>query len=190
MRRCARPWLRWIRTCRSFRFAPLREQVSAQFSAAAADRAAHFVFRNAFACPGLDRTLRSDSPITPDAAPTRSACGWRWAPIAAHVVRLVLRGAFGLIVVGLCIGLPLTFGAGRFLGHQLYGMNPYNPAVTFDRGCDAGIIGVGRVVDSSPAGQRDFAVGSFARRVTRDYARLGNCSRYLQMASRSIGMNL
>jgi ABC-type lipoprotein release transport system permease subunit len=24
----------------------------------------------------------------------------------------------------------LTFAAGRFLGHQLYGMNPYNPAVT------------------------------------------------------------
>jgi ABC-type antimicrobial peptide transport system permease subunit len=47
-----------------------------------------------------------------------------------HVVRLVLRGAFGLIFIGLFIGLPLTFAAGRFLGNQLYGMNPYNPAVT------------------------------------------------------------
>jgi len=28
------------------------------------------------------------------------------------------------------IGLPLTFAAGRLLGNQLYGINPYNPAVT------------------------------------------------------------
>ncbi len=47
-----------------------------------------------------------------------------------HVVALVLRGAFGLILLGLLIGLPLTFAAGRFLGSQLYGMNPYNPVVT------------------------------------------------------------
>ena len=46
------------------------------------------------------------------------------------VVRLVLKGAFGLILAGLSIGLPLTFAAGRLLGNQLYGMNPYNPAVT------------------------------------------------------------
>jgi ABC-type antimicrobial peptide transport system permease subunit len=47
-----------------------------------------------------------------------------------HVVRLVLRGACGLILLGLCIGLPLTFVVGRFLGNQLYGMSPYNPVVT------------------------------------------------------------
>jgi predicted lysophospholipase L1 biosynthesis ABC-type transport system permease subunit len=47
-----------------------------------------------------------------------------------HVIRLVLRGAFGLILLGLLIGLPLTFAVGRFLGHQLYGMSPYNPVVT------------------------------------------------------------
>jgi ABC-type antimicrobial peptide transport system permease subunit len=48
----------------------------------------------------------------------------------SHVVALVLRGAFGLILFGLLIGLPLAFAAGRFLGNQLYGMNPYNPVVT------------------------------------------------------------
>ncbi len=48
-----------------------------------------------------------------------------------HVIALVLRGAFALIVFGLLIGLPLTFAAGRFLGSQLYGMNPYDPLVTF-----------------------------------------------------------
>jgi predicted permease len=47
-----------------------------------------------------------------------------------HVVRLIVRGAFGLIFFGLLIGLPLTFAVGRFLGSQLYGMNPYNPVVT------------------------------------------------------------
>src|SRR4051812_11354432 len=47
-----------------------------------------------------------------------------------HIVRLILEGAFGLTVVGLLMGLPLTFAAGRFLGSQLYGMNPYNPVVT------------------------------------------------------------
>jgi len=48
----------------------------------------------------------------------------------ADIIRLVLGGAFALILTGLFIGLPLTFAVGRFLGHQLYGMNPYNPAVT------------------------------------------------------------
>jgi predicted permease len=47
----------------------------------------------------------------------------------AQVVALILRGAFGLILLGLSIGLPLTFATGRFLGHQLYGMNPYDPVV-------------------------------------------------------------
>jgi predicted permease len=47
-----------------------------------------------------------------------------------HIVTLVLRGALMLIVLGLTIGFPLTFAAGKFLGSQLYGMNPYNPEVT------------------------------------------------------------
>ena len=45
------------------------------------------------------------------------------------VVRLVLRGALGLVLVGLLAGLPLTFVVGRVLGSQLYGTSPYNPAV-------------------------------------------------------------
>jgi len=47
-----------------------------------------------------------------------------------NVVSLVLRGAFALILLGLIVGLPLTFAAGKFLGSQLYGMSPYNFAVT------------------------------------------------------------
>jgi predicted permease len=47
-----------------------------------------------------------------------------------NVVALVLRGAFALIAVGLLLGLPLSAMAGRFLGHQLYGVNPYDAAVS------------------------------------------------------------
>jgi predicted permease len=46
------------------------------------------------------------------------------------VIRLVLRGAFVLILIGLALGLPLTFAAGRLLRTQLYSMGPYNPGVT------------------------------------------------------------
>lgn len=46
-----------------------------------------------------------------------------------HIVALILRGAFVLILFGLLIGLPLTFAAARFLGSQLYGFNPYDPLV-------------------------------------------------------------
>jgi len=45
------------------------------------------------------------------------------------IVRLVLRGAIALIVLGLLCGLPLAFAADRFLGSLLYGMDPHNPAV-------------------------------------------------------------
>ena len=40
-----------------------------------------------------------------------------------------LRGALALMAAGLAAGLPLTLLAGRFLGSQLYGLNPYNPVV-------------------------------------------------------------
>jgi hypothetical protein len=55
---------------------------------------------------------------------------------------LVLKGAFGLILFGLFIGLPLTFAAGRFLGSQLYGMNPYNPTVTLVAAATLGLSGL------------------------------------------------
>jgi predicted permease len=48
----------------------------------------------------------------------------------ADVIQLVLRDALGLLAIGVIIGLPLTFVAGRLLGHQLYGMDPNNLAVT------------------------------------------------------------
>ncbi len=47
----------------------------------------------------------------------------------SDVVQLVLRGAMGLVVLGLSVGLPLTFIAGKLLGNQLYGASSYNPSV-------------------------------------------------------------
>src|SRR5438477_11233064 len=58
------------------------------------------------------------------------------------IIRLVLQGAFGLILFGIFIGLPLTFAAGRFLGNQLYGMNPYNPTVTLVAAATLGLSGL------------------------------------------------
>ncbi|HLK63531.1 MAG TPA: ABC transporter permease [Bryobacteraceae bacterium] len=61
-----------------------------------------------------------------------SEIGVRMALGAAtgQIVRLVLRGAFALVLFGLLIGLPLAFAAGRFLESQLYGTSPYNLKVT------------------------------------------------------------
>jgi predicted permease len=59
-----------------------------------------------------------------------------------HIVTLVLRGALTLIVLGLIIGFPLTFAVGKFLGSQLYGMNPYNPVVTLVAGLALGLSAV------------------------------------------------
>ena len=48
----------------------------------------------------------------------------------AGVMRLVLRGAFVLVLIGLGLGLPLTFAAGRVLRTQLYGATGHNLGVT------------------------------------------------------------
>jgi predicted permease len=45
------------------------------------------------------------------------------------VIGLILRSASALIILGLLFGLPLTYGAARVLGNQLYGTNPYDPVV-------------------------------------------------------------
>ena len=48
----------------------------------------------------------------------------------AGVMRLVLHGAFGLILIGLGLGLPLSFAAGRLVRTQLYGVSSHNLGVT------------------------------------------------------------
>lgn len=48
----------------------------------------------------------------------------------SDAVALILKGAFWPIVCGIGVGLPLALAAGRFLGNQLYGVNPFSPPVT------------------------------------------------------------
>ncbi len=45
----------------------------------------------------------------------------------ANIVRLVLRGAFHLVAVGLLLGIPLAIGAGRLMSAQLYGIAHWDP---------------------------------------------------------------
>ncbi len=44
-----------------------------------------------------------------------------------RVIRLVLRGAFQRVVVGLLLGIPLAIGAGRLIAAQLYGVSSWDP---------------------------------------------------------------
>jgi predicted lysophospholipase L1 biosynthesis ABC-type transport system permease subunit len=71
------------------------------------------------------------------------------------VVRLVLRGAFVLILIGLGSGLPLTVVAGRLIGSQLYGTNPFNVGVT---AVSALVLGLGALVASVVPAWRASAI--------------------------------
>jgi ABC-type antimicrobial peptide transport system permease subunit len=44
------------------------------------------------------------------------------------VTRLVLRGAFMQIAIGLAIGIPAAIGASRLLAAQLYDVRSWDPA--------------------------------------------------------------
>jgi putative ABC transport system permease protein len=43
------------------------------------------------------------------------------------VVRMVLRGAFSQVGMGLAIGIPAAIGAGRLMTNQLFGVMPWDP---------------------------------------------------------------
>jgi predicted permease len=47
----------------------------------------------------------------------------------ANVLRLVLRGAFLQVVLGLAIGIPLTILGGRLMASQLFAVKPYDPVI-------------------------------------------------------------
>jgi predicted permease len=48
-----------------------------------------------------------------------------------RVVRLVLRGAFTRVLIGLILGLPLAVGAGKLIAAQLYGVASWDPVALF-----------------------------------------------------------
>jgi predicted permease len=48
----------------------------------------------------------------------------RWS-----VLRMVLRGAFSQIGIGLAIGIPAAIGAGKLMTDQLFGVKPWDPVM-------------------------------------------------------------
>jgi ABC-type antimicrobial peptide transport system permease subunit len=47
----------------------------------------------------------------------------------SSVLRLVLRGAFLQVAIGLALGIPVTILGGRAMANQLFGVKPYDPAI-------------------------------------------------------------
>ena len=47
----------------------------------------------------------------------------------ANVVRLVLRGAFAQILIGLLIGIPVSIGCAHLIAAQLYQVKGWDPLV-------------------------------------------------------------
>jgi ABC-type antimicrobial peptide transport system permease subunit len=45
------------------------------------------------------------------------------------VLRLVLRGAFLQVGIGLAIGIPVAILAGHAMASQLFGVKPYDPLI-------------------------------------------------------------
>ena len=45
------------------------------------------------------------------------------------VIWLVMREVLILLAIGLAVGVPSAFGAGRFVSEQLYGIQPYDPTI-------------------------------------------------------------
>ena len=45
------------------------------------------------------------------------------------ILKLVLRGAFSQVTIGLLIGVPLVFLSGKALAHQLFGVGSFDPLI-------------------------------------------------------------
>jgi putative ABC transport system permease protein len=46
-----------------------------------------------------------------------------------NVIRMVLRGAFSQIGIGLALGIPAAIGAGKLMTGQLFGVKPWDPVM-------------------------------------------------------------
>jgi predicted permease len=46
-----------------------------------------------------------------------------------QVVKMVLRGAFSQIGIGLALGIPAAIGAGKLMSDQLFGVKPWDPVM-------------------------------------------------------------
>jgi ABC-type antimicrobial peptide transport system permease subunit len=46
-----------------------------------------------------------------------------------RVLRMVLRGAFSQVAIGLAIGIPAAIGAGKLMTQQLFSVSPWDPVM-------------------------------------------------------------
>jgi ABC-type antimicrobial peptide transport system permease subunit len=46
-----------------------------------------------------------------------------------NILRMVLKGAFFQVAIGLAIGIPLVILTGKWLAHQLYGVGTFEPVI-------------------------------------------------------------
>src|SRR6516225_5394422 len=72
-----------------------------------------------------------------------------------RVLGLVLRAAFGQVVVGLAVGIPLALAGARLLSSELYGVKPY----------DAVIVGLGVITLAACAFVAAYVPGRRATKV-------------------------
>ena len=101
----------------------------------------------------------------------------------SNVVRLVLRGAFRQVVIGLAIGIPISIACGHLIAAQLYQVKSWDPLVLAGVYRSTGILRTRRQRHSCAAGCFDQSGGSLAHRVT-DYA--NHCSSEVFPPDRSL----
>jgi ABC-type antimicrobial peptide transport system permease subunit len=68
-----------------------------------------------------------------------------------RVVKMVLRGAFWQVGVGLLVGIPAAIGGGKLIADQLYGVKAWDPAML---GIATLLLGVAALVAAIIPAQR------------------------------------
>jgi ABC-type antimicrobial peptide transport system permease subunit len=68
-----------------------------------------------------------------------------------RVVKMVLRGAFWQVGVGLLVGIPAAIGGGKLIADQLYGVKAWDPAML---GAAVVLLGVAALVAAIIPAQR------------------------------------
>ena len=83
------------------------------------------------------------------------------------VVRMVLRGAFSQMGIGLALGIPAAIGAGKLMTDQLFGVKPWDPVMLTAGHAATRRCSAAGVIDSGAARGRRGADGGTAKRVVR-----------------------
>jgi ABC-type antimicrobial peptide transport system permease subunit len=59
-----------------------------------------------------------------------------------NVLRMVLRGAFSQVAIGLAIGIPAAIGAGELMTKQLFSVRPWDPIMLASATVALGLAGL------------------------------------------------